>query len=85
MLPKILSHATAYGSPFNQSLNALPGELTRYSFRDYLDAENSLDTIFRAGYGAPKAASFLAPRCGRNNLTEFSWLEHAFQSRQFRF
>ena len=62
------NHATTYDSPFNQSLSTFSATSARYSFREYLDAENSLDTILRQGYGAPKAASFLAAGCGRKNL-----------------
>jgi len=49
-------------------LSTFSATSARYSFREYLDAENSLDTILRQGYGAPKAASFLAAGCGRKNL-----------------
>jgi|SRR5215469_6833105 len=71
---------------FQSGLEYFQGDLARYSFGEYLDAENSLDTIFRQGYGAPKAASFLAPGCGRKKpATELSGLEHAFCRRQFRF
>jgi hypothetical protein len=76
---------------FQSELEYLRRDLTSYSFREYLDAENSLDTNLSSGLWCAQAASSLAPGCGRKNLPpnspassmRFAVANSAFDSSRF--